>query len=212
MANHLAGPALAEAKSSQNRATKTTLLPELLVRILSEFKNTKTEWELVMPNTIDPPVAKAQMLIRKPVEQVFEALVNPEITSHFWFSKSSRPLEVGQRVRWDWEMYGHHTTVDVKAIEPNKRILIEWNGPNNPSFVEWTFEGTNENGTLVHVKNWGFASEANKAVSEAIISTGGFSFMLAAMKIFLEHGIEPNLVLDHDPDALVGTWRSKRAA
>ena len=59
-----------------------------------------------MPNKIEAPVAKAQMLIRKP--------------------------------RWDWEMYGHHTDVDVKAIELNKRILIEWNGPENPSTVEWT--------------------------------------------------------------------------
>ena len=32
------------------------------------------------------------------------------------------------------------------------------------------------------------------------------------MKVFLEHSIEPNLVLDQDPDALVGTWRSKQAA
>ena len=38
-------------------------------------------------------VAKAQMLIRKPVAQVFEALVEPAITSRFWFSKSSGRLE-----------------------------------------------------------------------------------------------------------------------
>jgi uncharacterized protein YndB with AHSA1/START domain len=29
------------------------------------------------------PVAKTGMLIRKPVEEVFEAIVNPEITSRF---------------------------------------------------------------------------------------------------------------------------------
>jgi uncharacterized protein YndB with AHSA1/START domain len=89
-----------------------------------------------MPNTIEPPVAEAQMLIRKLVAQVFEAVVNPAITSHFWFSKGSGLLEVGKQVRWDWEMYGHHTLVDVKAIENNKRILVEWNGPKNPSLVE----------------------------------------------------------------------------
>jgi uncharacterized protein YndB with AHSA1/START domain len=67
-----------------------------------------------MTNTSQEPVAKAQMLIRKPVAQVFEALVDPSITSRFWFSKSSGRLEAGKRVRWDWEMYGHHTEVDVK--------------------------------------------------------------------------------------------------
>jgi uncharacterized protein YndB with AHSA1/START domain len=44
-------------------------------------------------------VAKAQMLIRKPVAQVFEALVDPAITSRFWFSKSSGRLEPGKRMR-----------------------------------------------------------------------------------------------------------------
>jgi uncharacterized protein YndB with AHSA1/START domain len=166
-----------------------------------------------MKNTIHEPVAKAQMLIRKPVAQVFEAVVDPLITSRFWFSKSSGRLVAGKRVRWDWEMYGHHTEVDVKAIEENKRILIEWNGPNNPSFVEWIFEAKGENRTFVSVKNWGFGSgDEKKTVAEAINSTGGFSFLLAALKVFLEHGIQPNLVVDHDPDALVGASAFGRPA
>jgi uncharacterized protein YndB with AHSA1/START domain len=34
----------------------------------------------------DAPIAEAQMLIRKPVAKVFEAMVDPAITSRFWFS------------------------------------------------------------------------------------------------------------------------------
>jgi hypothetical protein len=48
-------------------------------------------------------------------------------------------------------------------------------------------------------------------VSEAINSTGGFSFVLAALKAYLEHGIELNLVLDHAPDSLVQGWASRHA-
>src|SRR5262249_46650299 len=69
------------------------------------------------------PVARASMMIRKPVNQVFNAIVDPAVTTQFWFTKASGKLEVGKRVRWDWEMYGHSTNVDVKEIEPNKRIL-----------------------------------------------------------------------------------------
>ena len=57
-----------------------------------------------MTDKIEAPVAKAQLLIRKPVRQVFEALVNPAITSRFWFSKGSGRLETGKRIRWDWEL------------------------------------------------------------------------------------------------------------
>lgn len=165
-----------------------------------------------MENKIEAPVAKAQLLIRKPVAEVFEALIDPAITSRFWFSKGSGRLEKGKRIRWDWEMYGVHTEVDVKAIETNKRILIEWNGPENPSSVEWTFEEKGNDTTFIVVKNWGFKGDDNEIVAQVIDSTGGFTFLIAALKVFLEHGIEPNFVIDHAPDALVKGWTSHRAA
>jgi uncharacterized protein YndB with AHSA1/START domain len=155
-----------------------------------------------MTDTTQAPVAKAQMLIRRPAPQVFEAFVDPAITSRFWFSRGSGRLAVGQKVRWVWDTYGVSTTVDVRAIERNRRILIEWNGPDNPSSVEWTFEPMFDTSTFVVVKNWGFRGEAGKIVAEAIDSTSGFSFVLAGLKAFLEHGIALNLVRDHAPGAL----------
>lgn len=161
-----------------------------------------------MTNTLQTPVAKAQMLIRKPVAQVFEALVDPAITSRFWFSKGSDRLEAGKQVRWDWEMYGVFAAVNVKAVEENRRILIEWDGPDHPTSVEWRFEPRGEDRTFVTVKNWGFSGDTEKVVAEALDSTGGFNLLLAGLKVFLEHGIEPNLVADHAPDALVEGWAS----
>ena len=156
-----------------------------------------------MTHAIQPPVATAQMLIRRPVSEVFKAFVDPGITSRFWFSKSSGRLEVGKRIRWDWEMYGVFTNVVVKVVDRNKRILIEWNGPDNPSSVEWTFEPRGQNGTFVVIKNWAFAGDADKIVAEAVNSAGGFSFVLAGLKAFLEHGVVLNLIVDHDPASLV---------
>ena len=165
-----------------------------------------------MTDTLQAPVAKAQMLIRKPVAQVFEALVDPALTSRFWFSKGSGRLEAGKQVRWDWEMYGASAKVDVKAIEKDKRILIEWEGLFNPTSVEWTFEPKGEDQTFVIVKNWGFGGDTEKIVAAALDSTGGFNLLLAGLKIFLEHGIEPSFVVDHNPDALVEGWASRREA
>jgi len=47
------------------------------------------------------PITKTRMLIRKPVVDVFEAFVNPDITTKFWFTKSSGRLEAGKQVQWD---------------------------------------------------------------------------------------------------------------
>jgi hypothetical protein len=49
-------------------------------------------------------------------------------------------------------------------------------------------------------------------VKELIDSTGGFSFLLADLKAFLEHGIELKLVKDHAPEAHVKREASNRAA
>lgn len=85
------------------------------------------------------PIAKAEMLIRKSAAEVFEAFVNPEITTKFWFTDSSGPLEVGRRVKWEWRMYGFSTDVDVKSIERNTRILVEWSAYGTATEIEWTF-------------------------------------------------------------------------
>ncbi len=45
------------------------------------------------------PSAKAEMLIRKPVAEVFEAFVNPAVTSKFWFTKSRTPALAETRTR-----------------------------------------------------------------------------------------------------------------
>jgi uncharacterized protein YndB with AHSA1/START domain len=42
-------------------------------------------------------VAGSEMLIRRPVAEVFEAFVDPAVTSRFWFSEGSGRLEPGKR-------------------------------------------------------------------------------------------------------------------
>lgn len=152
------------------------------------------------------PVAKAAMLIRRPAAEVFEAFVDPAVTTKFWFSKGSGRLEPGARVRWDWEMYGAGSWVKVCEIEPGRRIVITWD-EDNPTMVEWTFEPRGAEATFVTVVNCGFGGDAQAQVMAALDSAGGFALVLAGAKIWLEHGIEPGFVVGRHPDALVDGWR-----
>lgn len=144
-------------------------------------------------------VVKTQMLIRNPVSEVFEAFVDPAMTTKFWFTKGSGRLEPGTKVRWEWEMYGVSADVDVKAVEQNERILIEWDDPACP--VEWLFGAREDGTTLVSISNWGFVGSSDEITMQAIDSMGGFTSVLAGLKAWLEHGVELNLVADHHPDA-----------
>jgi len=147
------------------------------------------------------PSAKAEMLIRQPVAEVFEAFVDPAITARFWFTKSSGRLEAGKQIQWDWEMYGHSVQVNVKAIEENKRILVEWSAYGAPTMVEWVFTPRADHTTFVSVTNTGFSGNGDEVVKRVIESTEGFTLVLAGLKALLEHGIILNLVPDRFPDA-----------
>ncbi|MFA5921961.1 MAG: SRPBCC family protein [Methylococcaceae bacterium] len=152
-------------------------------------------------NIQNVPIATTAMLIRKPVSEVFEAFVNPAITSKFWFTKGSARLQVGKQIRWDWEMYNVSVQVSVEAIEDNKRILIEWGSEGEkPTTVEWVFTSRSDNTTFVSVTNSGFSGDGDELVSQALDSTGGFALVLAGAKAYIEYNISLNLIADRFPD------------
>lgn len=144
-------------------------------------------------------IAKTEMLIRRPVAEVFEAFIDPAITTKFWFTKSSGRLETGSQVRWDWEMYDSGTDVHVKSIESNKRILIVWMAYGAPTAVEWIFTAYPDNTTFVSITNSGFQGTQEEIAEQALSSTEGFTFVLAGLKAFLEHDINLNLIADRFP-------------
>ena len=153
------------------------------------------------------PVAKTEMLIRKPVAEVFGAFIDPRVTTNFWFTRSSGRLEAGHEVRWDWEMYGASTSVLVKDIEPGKRIVIEWDGYSGRTTVEWNFSAREDGTTYVVITESGWTGDGDELVKYVAESTQGFSWTLAGLKAFLEHGIKLNLVADKNPDAHKAGWR-----
>ncbi len=155
------------------------------------------------------PVANAEMLIRRPVDEVFEAFIDPASTTKFWFSKGSGRLEPGKKITWEWEMYGHSAEIDVKAVEKNRRILIEWPGQHGKTTVEWQFQARPDGTTIVGVTNSDLKGSPDDIVKEALDSTGGFSWVLAGLKAYLEHGVILNLVPDRFPDAIVPSWKAK---
>jgi uncharacterized protein YndB with AHSA1/START domain len=147
------------------------------------------------------PVVKAEMLIRRPVAEVFEAFIDPVITSKFWFTKGSGRLDSSERIRWDWDMFGVSAEVSVKAIEANQRILIEWSSSGGHSTtVEWLFAPRADNTTFVTITESGFSGDGDEVVWKAMGSQGGFTFLLSGLKAFLEHNIALNLSADHAPD------------
>jgi uncharacterized protein YndB with AHSA1/START domain len=147
------------------------------------------------------PIMKTGMLVRRSAAEVFEALIDPAITTKFWFTRSTGRLEARKQVKWFWDMYDVSADVTVKTVESGKRIVIEWPAYSGTTTVEWRFE-TLEDGTFVHVTESGFTGDGDSLVKQVTDSTQGFSLMLAGLKAYVEHAVQLNLVADRYPKGI----------
>lgn len=140
---------------------------------------------------------EAQLMIRQPADKVYEAFVDPAITTNFWFTKASGPLEKDKTTIWEWEMYGVSSPVYTKELEPGKRIVIEWDEP--ATTVVFTFTALDQNRTYVQITNYGFRQTGAELIQAVKDNTGGFTTVLDGLKAWLEHGIRLNLIADKFP-------------
>jgi uncharacterized protein YndB with AHSA1/START domain len=155
-----------------------------------------------MPATQDAaPAAHAELLIRKPAAEVFEAFVNPEITTQFWFTHSTGRLCEAQPATWEWRMFGFKSEVKVIELEQDQRLVIEWGEPGKLTTVEWAFTAR-DGATLVVVNHRGFPGDRAQQWGAAIDATEGFALVLAGAKAWLEYGLRLNLIVDRHPDAV----------
>lgn len=147
-----------------------------------------------------PSSIQATMLIRKPAADVFEAFVDPAITTRFWFDRSSGRLTPQGTATWYWDHYGVSADVKVVAFEPGRRLVIEW-----PTRTEWDFKARDNDGTLVTITASGFTGSPDEQVRQALDNTEGFNLVLAACKAWLEFGVQLHVVADKAPDARPAT-------
>jgi uncharacterized protein YndB with AHSA1/START domain len=148
------------------------------------------------------PSVEVGMLIRRPRGEVFQALVDPAITTRFWFTKSSGKVVPGADLRWDWEMYGVSANVSVKEVEDDSRILIDWGDGDESTTVEFRFIPHGEDATYVQVTETGLRGDGDELASRVAGSTGGFTIALCALKALLEHDVVLTVVLDRYPKGL----------
>lgn len=143
--------------------------------------------------------AAASMLIRKPVSEVFEAFVDPEITRKFWFTDGSARLVQGQSLTWSWSMYGVSVPVRVITLVKDETIEISWGEGIQKSTVVWTFESIQNQYCYVTIQNSDLQQVGDDLIATIRDSTGGFTMVLAGLKAYLEHDIQLRLVRDKWP-------------
>ena len=133
-------------------------------------------------------VARATMLVRCPVAEVFDAFVSPARITRFWLEATTGPLAKDARVEWRFMVPGATEVVTVTGFDDQHRIAFDWS---NGISVSMDFREHENRATQITVEATGFGE-----IAEIVNATEGFSIVLCDLKTLLETGSSANLVRD----------------
>jgi uncharacterized protein YndB with AHSA1/START domain len=131
---------------------------------------------------------KAAIQISKPVNEVFEAIVDPVKMSNYFISKSNGRMEEGKQLTWQFPEFEMNFPVRIGKIERNKYISFNWDIDGIELLTEMTLTPKANNSTLVNI------TEKSRENDEAGIkwlkgNTEGWANFLACLKAWLEYRI-----------------------
>ena len=135
--------------------------------------------------------------VSKPVHEVFEAVADPaQLSGYFTTGGARGRLATGATVTWDFHDFPGAFPVHVVEVVQDEKIVLHWaaadgmpdQGGSYETTVTMTFEGLEDGRTLVTIaeNGWRDTQAAQKA---AFGNCEGWTGMLCALKVYIEHGI-----------------------
>ena len=131
--------------------------------------------------------------VGRPVHEVFEAVADPaQLSSYFTTGGASARLESGATVTWDFADFPGAFPVHVGNVVPDEKIAFRWQanepGKDYELGVTMRFSPVGNDRTKVEVEESGWHD--NEAARKASYGNCmGWSQMVAALKMWVEHGI-----------------------
>ncbi len=127
------------------------------------------------------------MQISKPVNEVFEGIVNPEKMCNYFISQSTGRMEEGKNLTWKFPEFDMEVPVKVEKADP-ELISFYWENTGKNLLVEIKLSTVGDNFTLVKISEK--SMENNEAGLKWLSGNSfGWSNFLACLKAYLEFGI-----------------------
>lgn len=134
--------------------------------------------------------------VSRPSHAVFEAVADPgELSSYFTTGGAEGRLEPGVTVSWDFHDFPGRFPVEVVEVVPDRKIVLLWNATEGGDDAGYRTRVTiefapldDDTRTLVSITEEGWR-ENQGALDSAFGNCMGWSQMLAALKMWVEHRI-----------------------
>ena len=138
--------------------------------------------------------------INRPVEDVFEAVVDPDkLSTYFTTGGAKGRLEEGVDVTWDFHDYPGAFPVTVIRSKPNEQIILQWDAGDGSddgcgesagyqTTMTMDFKALEDGRTLVTISEHGWKQD-EAGLKASYSNCEGWTHMLCALKAWIEHGI-----------------------
>ncbi|PEJ31717.1 hypothetical protein CN689_16130 [Peribacillus butanolivorans] len=127
--------------------------------------------------------------ILKPVNEVYEAIVDSEKMSNYWFSSGTGRVEQGKTITWRYDEYNAEVVINVLEVEEDKKIVFSWGGYGQETVVTITLKELDNTRTIIEVNELGFKEDDPEIINKMIGQKEGWVYMLTCLKGYLENGI-----------------------
>lgn len=128
--------------------------------------------------------------IAKPVHDVYEAVADPkELSGYFTTGGAKGRLEPGNDVTWDFHDFPGAFPVYVTETVQDEKIVLQWDADEGEkTTVTMKFDELEDGRTLVTITEEGWR-ENDAGLKASYGNCEGWTGMLCAMKMYVEHGI-----------------------
>ena len=134
--------------------------------------------------------------VSRPVAEVFEAVADPaRLSSYFTTGGAVGRLEAGKTVQWDFHDFPGAFPVEVVEVIAPEKVVLRWdaNEAGKPAGyktqVTMTFTPLDgDTRTKVEIAEQGW-HETQAGLDASYGNCMGWAQMLAALKVWVEHGI-----------------------
>ncbi|GAB3592872.1 hypothetical protein CFAEC_03145 [Corynebacterium faecale] len=128
-------------------------------------------------------------------EQVYEAIADPrQLSRYFTTGGAQGRMESGATLTWDFADFPGAFPVSVVEAVPSRRLVLEWAGTDTvtdsgTTTITFIFEAADDyTRTRVTITGQGWRPTPNGSL-DAFGNCAGWTDMLAALKVWLEHGV-----------------------
>jgi uncharacterized protein YndB with AHSA1/START domain len=115
-------------------------------------------------------------------------MVDPDKMSNYFISKSSRRMEEGREIIWQFPEFDMKFPIQVGKIIKDKFISYYWDIDGTALLVEMTLAERGSNSTLVTITEKSKNND-EEGIKWLMGNTEGWANFLACLKAYLEYGI-----------------------